>query len=80
MLDLFNRKKKKPLPQLVDIDNNPLLPGDRVMTQRYDLGECELLLEEDICYYRSLKTGERVIWVKMIDASTERQKVKKVID
>ncbi|GAJ22064.1 unnamed protein product, partial [marine sediment metagenome] len=30
--------------------------------------------------YESLETGKRVNWAKMIDASTENQKVRKIKD
>ena len=78
MFDLFKKKQKKNLPELTDIDNLPLKVGDHVMSQRYDLGECELLLEEEEYFYRSLETDKRVSWLRMIDAATERQKVKKI--
>jgi len=78
MFGLFKKKKSKDLPELTDIDNVPLMPGDHVMSQRYDLGECELYLEEGEYFYRSVETDKRVSWLKMIDAATERQKVKKI--
>ena len=79
MKGLFKKKKRRELPKLMDIDNVPLSLGDHVLSQRYDLGECELILEEDDYVYRSLETNERVTWLKMIDASTERQKVRKIV-
>ena len=49
------------------------------MSHRYDLGECRIIQSESGIEYESLASGERVSWVKMIDASTEKQKVNKVL-
>ena len=81
MFGLFKRKKKedKPKrPELVDLAQQPLSIGDRVESLRYDLGLCVLTEEEDGIYYQSEKDGRKVHWTRMIDASTEFQKVKKV--
>ena len=79
----FFKKKKlsgpKRAPQLTDLDNNPLQDGDIVMSHRYDLGECRIIQAESGFEYESLASGKRVSWVKMIDASTDNQKVNKVI-
>jgi len=74
------KKKEKPkaLPPLVDLDQNPLQEGDLVQALRYDLGKAKIVMEDDMIYYESLESGERVSWVKMIDAATEFQKVKKL--
>ncbi|HAS42388.1 MAG TPA: hypothetical protein DCS93_18060 [Microscillaceae bacterium] len=74
------QKKGKPkaLPPLVDLDQNPLQEGDLVQALRYDLGKSKIVMEDDMIYYESLESGERVSWVKMIDAATEFQKVKKL--
>ena len=74
----FFKKKKEVIPELVDLDNNLLMPGDQVEALRYDLGKCQFLEEEEGYYYESLESGEKVSWLKMIDASTERQKVRKI--
>ena len=66
-------------PSLVDLDNHPLTEGDRVISLRYELGECILVSAEKGFEYESLSSGKRVSWLKMIDASTERQKVRKIL-
>ena len=81
MFGLFKRRKDaKSQPQMLDLDDNPLAAGDEVMSLRYDLGKCTLVETEQGLEYESLETGERVSWVRMIDAATERQKVRKVLD
>ena len=43
------------------------------------MGKCKIIKKEDgHYYYESLETGDQVIWVKMIDAATDLQKVKKI--
>ena len=82
MINLFKRKKEnetKSKPQLVDLDQNPLKEGDLVDSMRYELGRCRILKDDDGFWYESLKSGEKVSWLKMIDAATDCQKVKKVI-
>ncbi len=82
MFGFFKRKKKeetKPAPQLIDLNNNPLQEGDIVESFRYNLGKCKIIKVENHFYYESLESGDRVIWVKMIDASNDLQKVKKII-
>jgi len=80
MFNIFKKKKKQDsLPQLSDLDDNPLNEGDEVEALRYELGKCKLILVEKSYYYESIDSGKQVIWLKMIDASTERQKVKKII-
>ena len=80
MLDWFKKKSKKDisLPDLLDLDGNPLREGDTVESLRYDLGICQILLNDTDFIYESLASGEKVSWIKMIDASTERQKVRLV--
>ena len=77
MFGLF-KKKKKSSPSIVDIDGQPLVAGDHVMSLRYELGKCVILQAEQGLVYESISSGQQVSWVKMIDASTERQKVQKV--
>jgi hypothetical protein len=80
MFQLFrkdnNRKRKK--PKLADFDGNPLKEGDVVESLRYDLGKCKLFYTDEGYVYESLESGKRVSWAKMIDASTENQKVRKI--
>ena len=85
MFNIFKRKnnrknnKKKSRPALADLDGNQLQTGDQVLSLRYDLGECVIVESENGVEYESLGSGEKVSWVKMIDASTDRQKVQKII-
>ncbi len=83
---MFKFFKSKPpadhqnLPQLLDLHKNLINPGDTVESLRYDLGLCKLIKEGDRYCYESLKSGERVSWIRMIDAATKMQKVRKVAD
>jgi len=80
LFNLFKKKSgdKKKLPPLADLDNNLLKEGDIVLSHRYDLGECKIINSENGIEYESLSTGERVSWLRMIDAATEKQKVNKI--
>ncbi len=84
MFRLFNRvhngKESRKTPKLADIDGNVLREGDIVESLRYDLGRCRLIHNETGYYYESLESGEKVSWVKMVDARTEMQKVRKIIE
>jgi len=83
MFKLF-RKKSKIIksrgnkPQFVDFFGNPLKEGDVVESMRYDLGKCKIIKAEKGFIYESLESGEQMNWLKMIDASTSFQKVKKI--
>ena len=79
MFGLFKKKETEKRPQLADLDNNILNEGDYVEALRYDLGKSKLILIDNDYYYQSEKNGEQVSWLKMIDASSERQKVKKIL-
>ncbi|UCG26887.1 MAG: hypothetical protein JSV24_07865, partial [Bacteroidales bacterium] len=57
---------------------NPLKEGDIVESLRYEMGRCKILVTEEGYIYESLDTGKRVSWAKMIDATTENQKVRKI--
>jgi len=74
MFGLFSSEKKN--LTLLDLDGRTLNDGDSVESLRYNLGECVLQRTEDGWEYQSLSTGEKVSWLRMIDASTERQKVR----
>ena len=80
MFGLFKKKEKDNLPVLTDLDDNPLTQGDIVEALRYELGKCKLILVDKVYYYESLTDGKQVSWLKMIDASNDRQKVKKVLE
>ena len=73
MFGLFKKQKEK---VLLDLDGNPLNEGDIVENFRYDMGDCRLVKTEEGFAYESLADGRRVSWVRMIDASTENQKVR----
>lgn len=64
--------------KLVDLASNPLKDGDRVMSLRYELGECILKITPDGTYYESIESGEKVSYTRMVDASTNCQKVNKL--
>ncbi len=72
-----NNQQKKEI-QMVDVEGKPLHAGDVVMSLRYELGKCKLLAVENGFEYESLDTGERVHYLKMVDAATSYQKVKKL--
>ena len=82
MFNFFRKKpdngKTPPLPELYDLNDKQLEVGDKVESLRYELGKSELILENGQYYYQSLETGKKVIWLKMVDAITEKQKVKKL--
>lgn len=76
MFGLFKKKpKEKQAPKLLDLNSNPINEGDIVTSLRYDLGDCKVVLEELVFFYESIETGERVSYVRMVDAITENQKV-----
>jgi hypothetical protein len=83
MFNFFKKKAqevpKTPLPELADINQFPLQEGDVVEALRYDLGRCRLIRLEKGYVYQSLTTGEQVSWLRMVDAITQLQKVKKII-
>lgn len=79
MLGFLKKKPKEKLPpQLFDIDGNPISEGDEVVAQRYELGKCKVELEGLQFFYVSKESGQKVSYVKMIDAITGHQKVKMV--
>jgi hypothetical protein len=79
MFNLFKRRNGQPkLTQISDLDNNPLAEGDIVDCLRYDMGKSKLILEGTEWIYESIDTGQRVSYVKMIDAITSNQKVRKI--
>ena len=63
---------------MVDLDGQTLVPGDTVESLRYGLGACLIIKGSDGLVYESLKTNKQVSWVKMVDASTKFQKVRKI--
>jgi len=81
MFGIFKRSKSKNnvLPELVDLHNQQILEGDKVTALRYDLGVCKVLVIDDKYVYESETDGKQISWLKMIDASTDRQKVEKIV-
>jgi hypothetical protein len=75
MFGIFKKKKKELV--LYDLEGNALEEGDIVLSLRYDMGECKLVKTETGFEYHSLESDTKMIWLKMIDAATERQKVRK---
>ena len=75
MFGIFKRKKKELI--LYDLEGNALEEGDIVLSLRYDMGECKLVKTEDGFEYQSIEGDTKMSWIKMIDAATERQKVRK---
>ncbi|MBC7923941.1 MAG: hypothetical protein H7Z75_22950 [Ferruginibacter sp.] len=83
MFDFFKkissrRTPVKPILLLADVNGVPLREGDLVESLRYDLGRCRVQLADPGYAYESLATGERVGWLRMVDAATGFQKVKKI--
>lgn len=84
LFDFLKKKQEKPSkkeenqPVIADLAQNPLQVGDEVEALRYNLGKCRLVQGPNGLEYESLETGERVSWLRMIDASTQLQKVKKI--
>lgn len=80
MFRLFKRKKQgeKIVNQLLDLNGNEIGAGDHVFSFRYELGNCIIIKGDNGLEYESLETKKRVNWTLMIDAATERQKVKKI--
>lgn len=80
MFNLFKRKQKRESSILFeDLDGNPLSEGDIVEALRYELGKSKIIKEEGELYYQSIEKGDKVSYIKMIDAATKRQKVYKEI-
>ena len=73
MFGLFKKKKEQ---VLLDLDGNQLNDGDIVENLRYDMGESRVVQTDEGFEYESLADGRRVSWLRMIDAATERQKVR----
>lgn len=81
MFNFFKRKGKSDKSsnlRMVDLDQNPLKPGDMVEALRYDLGISKVIETEKGLAYESIESGKVVTWHLMVDAATEFQKVKKL--
>ena len=75
MFGLFKKKNREVI--LFDLEGNTLADGDIVLSLRYEMGECKLVKIEDGFEYQSLENDTKMTYLKMIDAATERQKVRK---
>jgi len=64
--------------KFADMDGNPLHEGDKVLSLRYDLGECRITKSSSGYEYESIESGKKVHWLKMVDAHTKNQKVRKL--
>ncbi|GAB4422765.1 MAG: hypothetical protein OHK0039_39000 [Bacteroidia bacterium] len=73
-----NGKSAGPALSMTDLDGEPLAPGDLVESLRYDLGVCRILADGPGYSYESLQSGEQVSYLRMVDAATSRQKVRKI--
>ena len=78
MAGLFRKRSGKSKLQFVDLEGQPLKDGDTVMSLRYDLGECRIIKTDQGMVYESLASGQQISYVKMIDAATGYQKVRKL--
>lgn len=75
---MFGRKKKDKAPPMTDLDGKVLNEGDFVDCLRYDMGKSQLIKTDEGFQYESLDDGKRVSWVRMVDAATKNQKVRKL--
>ncbi|WNJ19398.1 hypothetical protein [Pontibacter sp. G13] len=83
MLKWFKRNSNgngtaKSSVQFADLDGIPLAAGDTVECLRYDLGICKIHQTENGYEYESVSSGDRVSYLRMIDAATSFQKVRKL--
>jgi hypothetical protein len=82
LFGLFKSKKEEKttakMPSLVDLDGNALAVGDWVECLRYEMGKSRLIEEEGKLFYQSERKGEKVSWLRMVDAVTTFQKVRKI--
>lgn len=61
-----------------DIDGLPLSSGDFVESLRYEMGVCKIVPAQTGFDYESVETGDRVSYLKMVDAATSYQKVRRI--
>ncbi|MGB3619238.1 MAG: hypothetical protein WBA12_14055 [Catalinimonas sp.] len=61
-----------------DVHGEPLADGDYVESLRYGLGKCRLLETEAGWVYESVENGQRVSRLRMVDAATGFQKVRRL--
>jgi hypothetical protein len=73
-----NGQAHAPALKMVDIDGHPLAEGDFVESLRYDLGTCRIVAGVHGLEYESLESGEKVSYLRMVDAATTFQKVRRL--
>jgi len=80
MFQLFKKRNHggRSRLEMKDLDGNDLTKGDMVNALRYELGVCRILEDEKGFLYESLETNKQVSWIKMVDATTKFQKVRKI--
>lgn len=80
MFGFFKKKNKEKQSSvlLVDINGTPLQTGDYVDCFRYGLGKSKLIKEGMLYYYKSEENGQKMSYLKMVDAVTGYQKVRKI--
>ncbi len=79
-MGIFKRKTiKKSDVNFVDLDGMPLKEGDKVLSLRYDLGECKIIKTEVGLAYESIEKKTIISWAKMVDAASKNQKVRKLL-
>ena len=79
-MGLFKRKlSKKSNLNFADLEGLPLKEGDKVLSLRYDLGECIIINSEEGLAYESIEKKTIVNWAKMVDATSKNQKVRKLL-
>ena len=72
------KSSQAPSLQLLDLTGTPMQEGDEVECLRYELGRCRITRTESGYAYESMETGETVSWIRMVDAATKHQKVRKI--
>ena len=74
----YNQRRKKSGIRLIDLNGNELKENDVVLSHRYELDKCVIIIGDDGFEYKSIETQKIVKWTLMIDAATQRQKVEKL--
>ena len=64
----------------MDLNGEILEPGDIVESKRYELGDCEVILEGLQYFYVSKDGSQKISYTRMIDAITGNQKVVKKVE
>jgi len=78
-MNIFKKKKStKAELNFADLDGVPLQVGDRVVSLRYELGECLIINTDEGLAYKSVEKKTVVSWLKMVEAASKNQKVRKL--